>query len=85
MPTTTDRPSQQVEWVPLFFIFGACYIVTLVVFAPRLSDVVSQGVMGIAMTFAGTAGGAYAPKLLQRFSERRSTDSPADPTPASQG
>jgi hypothetical protein len=69
------------EWVPLFFIFGACYIVTIMCFVPRLSDVTTQGMLGIAMTFAGTAGGAYAPKLLQRMSEKRATDVPdANPT-----
>jgi len=72
---------ESTEWVPVFFILGSCYIVTLVVCVPRLSDVVSQGVLGIAMTFAGAAGGAYAPKLLARMSsgERRATD-PVDPT-----
>jgi hypothetical protein len=72
------KPDHQTEWVPLFFILGACYIVTIVCFVPRLTDVLTQGVLGIAMTFAGTAGGAYAPKLMQRLSERRSTDGPAD-------
>lgn len=77
--TAMSKPDHT-EWVPLFFIAGACYIVTIVCFVPRLSDVLTQGVLGIAMTFAGTAGGAYAPKLMQRLSDHRAGDAP-DPNP----
>ncbi len=78
---TTEKPHQQIEWVPIVFVVAACYIVTLLVFGPRaVGDAAMQIAGGIATTFAGAAAGAYGSKMLQqRAQERRVTDA-VDPT-----
>lgn len=87
MTTTTNKPSQQVEWVPIVFIFAACYLVTLLFIFKNVGDVAIQGAIGIATTFAGAAAGAYGQKVLQHLANRTGgDDSPApQPSPLDQG
>jgi len=81
MPTI-NKPQHQVEWIPIIFIFGACYIVTLLAFVRNAGDAVVQGAIGIATTFSGAAAGAYGSKLVQGgFGRNRATDAePGNPT-----
>lgn len=68
---TAEKSPQQTEWVPIVFILSATYICTVVLLIKSSSDVAIQGALNIALTFAGAAGGAYAPRLMSRWSQTK--------------